>query len=228
VNHPHPPSPAATPPVRPAPQAKRLRHCDVGDTVTNVHGRDLVVLSPVATPPAPAEQDAPGHDDDGIGLLADWVHVYADETGVTTAGADDVVVPIHANLRQVQLLRDAVADLSYHHEQLHLRRARHRAQLLAIRQVLIDHHRAGYLTVDGLGQVLAEAGLAPYRPRLRVRFTITGSYDIDAGPDDLPEATAKARGQARHLLVDFAEIDDLHAGSPDLAVHIDDISAIDL
>lgn len=67
------------------------------------------------------------------------------------------------------------------------------------------------------------------RPRHRVRFTITGAFDLDldADPDGLAAASGTATAQARRLLVDLTGVEGLLSGSVSLRVHVDDVRLID-
>ncbi len=57
-------------------------------------------------------------------------------------------------------------------------RQRHIGELAEIRAYAIDRHRDGDICRDGLNAFLTRFGLAPYQPRHRVRFTISGSCDV--------------------------------------------------
>ncbi|WP_349876332.1 hypothetical protein ABIH81_19505 [Micromonospora sp. HUAS YX12] len=70
-------------------------------------------------------------------------------------------------------VRDLAAEIDRH-------RHAHGQQLAEIRSYAIARHRDGDICRDGLNAFLRHFDLDEYQPRHRVRFTITGSFDVRA------------------------------------------------
>ena len=61
-----------------------------------------------------------------------------------------------------------------------------------------------------------------YDPRIRVRYTITGSYEVDA--EDVYAASRDALG---YLKPDLSQLDSLIDGSDDFTVDVTDVIELD-
>nr|WP_152332185.1 hypothetical protein [Micromonospora purpureochromogenes] len=97
---------------------------------------------------------------------------------------------------------DRASDLV---EQLDEQRRRHIHQLAEIRSYAIDRHREGDICRDGLDKFLAHFDLDPYEPRHRVRFTISGSFDVT--PDDGHNAADTEYDVREYLRIDTDQVD---------------------
>ncbi len=81
---------------------------------------------------------------------------------------------------------------------------------------LDDTHRSG------LNAFLTAFGLPTYHPRVRVTYTITGSYDVDT--DDADAAARDARG---YLKPDLSELDNVLDDSDTHSVELDQVDELD-
>ncbi|WP_369186536.1 hypothetical protein [Streptomyces sp. R08] len=80
----------------------------------------------------------------------------------------------------------------------------HELMLDAIRQYAVDRHEDGDICRDGLDDFLAKFSLAPYETRVRVEYTITGSYEVDPGSEAAAEEDA-----LKYLQPDLSGLDDV-------------------
>lgn len=87
----------------------------------------------------------------------------------------------------------------------------------AIRQYAIDRYRDGEICEGGLRKFLRHFDMPPYEPKIRVRFTISGTFLVNAHDVD------SVRSDARHgLEVNFEGVDGYDYDSEDVHITIDD------
>jgi hypothetical protein len=105
-------------------------------------------------------------------------------------------------------LRDAVEALSICRQvaiQAHAdQRQSHTEALEAIRQYAVDRHEDGDICREGLDGFLAAFGFQPYETRVRVEYTITGSYEVDPGSEAAAEDDA-----LKYLQPDLSGLDNV-------------------
>ena len=203
-------------------QPRSLRHCHPGDVVTTELGEIVVILHPTSS-------GRPRSQDDERRTLSgyDLVEVYATHR-VAHLPADALVTPVTDPAEQLRATRAAVDALAYRRrvdvQTQDTLRAEHARVMADIRAFAIERHLTGDTDAEELNEFLVHFGLPAYQPRLQVRFTITGSYQVTGEPDDIPAARDEAR---RHLSVHFDDVDDLVHGSQTVQVHVDDVTALD-
>ncbi|PKV88180.1 hypothetical protein [Streptomyces sp. TLI_146] len=109
-------------------------------------------------------------------------------------------------------LRNAVEALSICRHvaiQAHADQRRSHNELLEmIRQYAIVRHEEGDICREGLDDFLESFNLMPYEPRVRVEYTITGSYVVDSGG----EAAAK-EDAVKYLQPDLSGLDNVESES---------------
>jgi hypothetical protein len=121
--------------------------------------------------------------------------------------------------RQDHVLRRAVTALDTERRRL---RREHAQTLDRIRAAAIEKHEdGGEICQEGLNQFLRTFGMAEYGPRVRVDFTIRGSYEVDTTDDY--EARA---GAEDHLGVDLTYIDDADTDSLTHKVEVMNVETI--
>jgi hypothetical protein len=105
-------------------------------------------------------------------------------------------------------LRDAVEALSICRQvaiQAHAdQRQSHTEVLEAIRQYAVDRHEDGSICREGLDDFLSNFGFPPYETRVRVEYTITGSYEVNPGSEAAAEDDA-----LKYLQPDLSGLDDV-------------------
>ncbi|GGJ75907.1 hypothetical protein GCM10010123_02290 [Pilimelia anulata] len=184
-------------------------------------------LHHLATPFATVRLSTPPHDAVVLTRRGQSIDVLLD-TGVTrTVQATTSATAIEDAGRQIELLRGAASVLSSQAEQY--RQASQRAagehvdKLEAIRRYAIGKHRDGEVCRNGLDAFLAEFDMESYQPRKRVTFTITGSYEVDAGDARNPEYDGR-----QSLTVDASAADGYIDGSLDVDnISIDEVEDVD-
>ena len=138
---------------------------------------------------------------------------------MATQPASAMGVRQHDPARREHALRAAVTTLDT--ERRHLARD-HAETLGRIRAAAIEKHEdGGEICRDGLNAFLREFGLDEYEPRMRVSYTICGSYEVDTTDDY--EARA---GAEDHLGVDLAYISDADADSLTHTVEVTNVETI--
>ncbi len=91
----------------------------------------------------------------------------------------------------------------------------HAAVLRDIRRYAIDRHLDNEICREGLDAFLERFGLDPYQPRLRVRFRISGSVEVDT------ENRQEAEYQVQtYLGVDTSNVDNVVEDSDDIQVSV--------
>ena len=155
---------------------RSLRYCHPGDVVTTELGEIVVILHPTSS-------GRPRSQDDERRTLSgyDLVEVYATHR-VVHLPADALVTPITDPAEQLAATRaalDALADRRRADVQTQdTLRTEHTRVMADIRAYAIERHLVGDTELEELNQFLTHFGLLTYHPRLRVTFTITGSYQV--------------------------------------------------
>jgi hypothetical protein len=134
--------------------------------------------------------------------------------------------PISDPKHCAETLRTAVEALSIcrrvsleaHAEQ----RQAHASKLDEIRDYAIERHQAGDICREGLDNFLADFGLAPFQPRVRVTYTITGSYEVEDGSE-----CAATDDAEKYLVPDLSSLDsvDEYTTSFELTVSASEMEA---
>ena len=94
--------------------------------------------------------------------------------------------------------------------------------LADIRQYVLERHLDGDICREGMNRFFEAFFLDPYDPRVRVRYTISGSYEVDA--EDVYAASRDALG---YLKPDLSQLDSLIDGSDDFTVDVTDVIELD-
>jgi len=201
---------------------RALRDCRPGEVVTTELGQTVVLLHPTTARPHTRD-----HGEPRALSRYDLVEVHAGGR-VVHLPAEALVTPVTDPAVQLDAVRAAVDALAHRHRaDVHTQdtaRAQHTRLMDDLRAFAIERHLAGDTDAGELNQFLHHFGLPTYQPRLQVRFTITGTFDITGEPEDNLAVEDEAR---RHLRVHFDDLDDLIPGSPTVAIHIDDVTALD-
>ncbi|MBO3752171.1 hypothetical protein J5X84_39435 [Streptosporangiaceae bacterium NEAU-GS5] len=155
----------------------------------------------------------------------DSTFVYSDGTLITLPNARSVhLVPDEPT--RTGALATAIAGIDrLRDEAIEKRLAErecHRAQLEEIRAYAIDQHLDGTICRDGLNAFLRHFDLGEFDVRLRVDYTIRGSYEVESG------RTSQVRHEGeRCLTVDLSGVDDVIEGSDTCEVDITDVVRIE-
>ncbi|MEU1811048.1 hypothetical protein [Micromonospora aurantiaca (nom. illeg.)] len=210
---------AAQPQPRPRPRPLTVFAGSPGQAVTilDVDRRyDAVVLSP-----------APG---------TSMVRVLVDGQVVRSLRADISAVPVTDPATALTLTQQAVTwalteqDSAVERarslvEQGDADRQGRVRQLTEIRSYAIGQYRDADLTRDGLDSLLSRFDLNPYEPRHRVRFTISGTFDVIPDVDrDTDDTESDVRD---YLRIDTDRVDNVDDDSVDISVTVDDVEALD-
>ena len=173
--------------------------------VVTVDGRLVVVL----------RLDPPGQ-----------VEVHAPGSGVHALPADTPAVPVTDPAVVAEVLAAAAFDLARWHAaaraDLTAAEDRHRQMLAEIREYVLARHLDGDICREGMNRFFEAFFLDPYDPRVRVRYTISGSYEVDA--EDVYAASRDALG---YLKPDLSNLDSLIDGSDDFTVDVTDVIELD-
>ena len=224
------------------PRPVALRDCLAGDVVTTEPGETVVVVEPSTTGPTPTSARAvalaltgttarPGDRDDGSGAPTGpgehhLVEVFA-LNRIVQLPADAPVTPVTDARQAHDALRSAVQGLAYRRlidrEAQEIARTARTAVLDTVRAFAAERHQQDELTFEQLNQLLAQLGLPTYTPRLRVRFTLTATYDSTGDAHQVP---TQGPGAVRHLLDHVGDLATLVA-SPEAQVHIDEVTPAD-
>ncbi|MFY1577364.1 hypothetical protein ACN26Z_20940 [Verrucosispora sp. WMMD703] len=103
-------------------------------------------------------------------------------------------------------------------------RRRQASQLTEIRSYAIDQYREADITRDGLDSLLSRFDLSPYQPRHRVRFTISGSFDVIPDADrDTEDTESDVRS---YLRIDTNRVDNVDDDTVtiDVTADVEDLS----
>jgi hypothetical protein len=98
----------------------------------------------------------------------------------------------------------------------------HEQVLTDIRAYAVDKHQNGDICRSGLNDFLEHFGLAVFEPRVRVCFTISGSYDVEG--DDADAAHRDADG---YLKPDLSELDNVIDDSDTFTVQVESVEELD-
>jgi hypothetical protein len=98
----------------------------------------------------------------------------------------------------------------------------HEQVLTDIRAYAVDKHQDGDICRDGLNAFLEAFGLPVFQPRVRVRYTVSGSYDVEGSDDDT--ARRDARG---YLKPDLSQLDNVIEDSDSHTVDVDSVEELD-
>ncbi len=158
---------------------------------------------------------------------ADTASVEVLRDGRIVREADTMLaVPVTDPTRQAELLRAALAaDVTTRQaltetaeqrrtelDQLRTGQAR---TLAGIRDYAIDQYRDDQISRDVLDAFLARFDLDPYRPRVKVAYTITGSFEVDSDNADEVENNVE-----QYLRVDLDDVDDIVEYSDEFSVSV--------
>ena len=144
-----------------------------------------------------------------------------------------LAVPVTDPARQVELLRAAlVADVAARRglaETAQLRgfelnqlSASQASTLAEIRDYVIDRYRDDELTRDVLEAFLSRFDLDPYQPRVKVTYTITGSFEVDTDDPEDVESNVE-----QNLRVDSDDVDGVVEYSDDFSVDVRRVEPVD-
>jgi hypothetical protein len=125
-----------------------------------------------------------------------------------------LAVPVTDPTRQAELLRAALAadvavrralaeTAEQRRTELDQLRTGQTRTLAAIRDYAIADYRADEFSRDVLDAFLARFDLDPYQPRVKVAYTITGSFEVDSDNADEVENNVE-----EYLRVDLDDVDD--------------------
>jgi hypothetical protein len=147
------------------------------------------------------------------------VELCRDDASLTTQPASLALVRQHDPARQQYVWHQAVTALDAERRQLV---TDHAWTLDRIRSAAIEKHQdGGEICREGLNDFLRELGLAEYGPRMRVDFTVRGSYEVDTTDD------YEARvGAEDHLGVDLADIGEANEDSLTHKVEVTNVETI--
>ncbi|OEJ61077.1 hypothetical protein BGM19_26755 [Streptomyces agglomeratus] len=167
---------------------------------------------------------------DGIGVIlrlvdTDLLEVfYAGRFSVTGIRVLEIE-PVHDSGKQLEAMRTTTEALAIcrrvalekHAEQ----RAAHTAQLEAIRQYAIEAHEDGSICRDGLDSFLNRFDLMPYCTRIKVSYSISGSYEVESG-----SGVAAQHDAEKYLQPDLTGLDDVDDDTNDYDVTVDEIEEV--
>ncbi|MEV4560637.1 hypothetical protein AB0K51_27080 [Kitasatospora sp. NPDC049285] len=97
----------------------------------------------------------------------------------------------------------------------------HEVQLEEIREYAIERHEEGLICRGGLDEFLAAFDFAPYSTRVKVEYTISGSYEVDNSSIDAAEDDAQ-----HYLTPDLSELDNVDTDSSSYDVHISTVTEL--
>jgi hypothetical protein len=144
-----------------------------------------------------------------------------------------LAAPINDPARQVELLRAALAadvvarqeaalTADQRRDDLTQLQERRRQTLDEIRDFAIEQYRDDELTRTMLDTFLEKFDLEPYRPRVTVTYSITGSFEVDSDDSDQVEYDVD-----QNLRVDLDEIDDVVEYSDNVNVSVTSVEPSD-
>jgi hypothetical protein len=144
-----------------------------------------------------------------------------------------LAVPVTDPTRQVELLRAALsADVAARQTlaataaqrltELGELRTSQARRLAEIRDYAIEQYRESEISRDVLDAFLSRFDLDPYQPRVKVTYTITGSFEVDS--DDPNEVENDVD---QNLRVDLDDVDDVVDYSDDFQVSVRSVEPVD-
>jgi hypothetical protein len=101
-------------------------------------------------------------------------------------------------------------------------RAEHDRVLNAIRAYAVEHHQDGDICRTGLNDFLTHFGLPVYEPRVRVHYSISGSYEVEGEDPDAARRDARS-----YLKPDLSQLDNVIDDSDTYTVHVDRVEELD-
>lgn len=138
----------------------------------------------------------------------DFIEVYFAGRITTYGIAVLTFEPMTEPALREETLRNAVEALTIcrrvaleaHAEQ----RQAHDTKLEAIRDYAVERHQAGAICREGLNDFLSEFEFAPFETRVRVTYTISGSYEVENCGEDAATDDAE-----KYLVPDLSSLDDV-------------------
>jgi hypothetical protein len=158
---------------------------------------------------------------------ADTASVEVLRDGRVVREADTMLaVPVTDPTRQAELLRAALAadvaarraladTAEQRRTELDQLRASQARTLAGIRDYAIDKYRNDEINRGVLDAFLARFDLDPYQPRVKVTYTITGSFEVDSDNTDEVENNVE-----EYLGVDLDDVDDVVEYSDEFSVSV--------
>jgi hypothetical protein len=144
---------------------------------------------------------------------------------VTTCPADTPVEAVTPPAQAAPIIRHALQSLTYQYLQAvrtrHTDAVQHRMTMHAIRLYAITKHRQHVFDRQILNEFLAEFELPLYEPRLKLAFTILGSYEVTA-----PQAETVRRQAEQLLSVTTHGIHGLDLDSYQLQIEVRDVVSV--
>ena len=143
-----------------------------------------------------------------------------------------LATPVTDPARQVELLRAALAanvaarqalaeTAQQRGTELNQLRATRDRVLDTVRDYAIEQYRDNEFSRDVLNTLLDRLGVDPYRPRVKVTYTITGSFDVDtADPDDVEDDVDQ------NVRVDLDDIDGVVEYSDEFSVSVRSVEPV--
>ena len=144
-----------------------------------------------------------------------------------------LAVPVTDPARQVELLRAAlVADVAARQglaetaaqrgSELNQVRASQASTLDAVRDYAIEQYRDSEFSRDVLNALLDRLGVDAYQPRVKVTYTITGSFEVDTDDPEDVESNVE-----QNLRVDSDDVDGVVEYSDDFSVDVRRVEPVD-
>ncbi|WP_274562393.1 hypothetical protein [Streptomyces spiramyceticus] len=166
---------------------------------------------------------------DGIGVILRLVDTDLLEVfyagGFTAIGTRVLEIqPVPDRDQQLDAMRTATEALTICRrvalEQHAEQRDVHASQLADIREYAIEAHEDGSICRDGLDSFLSRFDLTPYCARVKVIYTITGSYEADRTNEIAAQQDAEL-----HLTPDLSALDDVddYTIQYDVAVEVEEL-----
>jgi len=149
---------------------------------------------------------------------ADLIEVWRDGNLTVLRGDAPASAIVNAQDRETALLAALTTVGRLHRDaQMSLRRtnARHHTTIEEMRAYAIEQHEDKVICRDGLDEFLDHFDLEPYEQRLRVTFTLTGSYEVDSTDRD------HTVNDAQYVRIDLGSVDNTvgEADTHTLEVH---------
>ena len=143
-----------------------------------------------------------------------------------------LAAPVTDPTRQAELLRAALAaeaatrqalaeTAEQRRTELDQLRASNAGTLAEIRDYVIADYRADEYSREVLDAFLARFDLDPYQPRVKVTYTITGSFEVDS--DDAGEVEDNVE---EYLRVDLDDVEDVVVDSDDFSVSVSRVEPV--
>ncbi len=101
-------------------------------------------------------------------------------------------------------------------------RQAHDRVLADIRAYAVDKHLGNTICRSGLNDFLEAFGLPVFQPRVRVHYSMTGVYEVDA--DDADTARRDARG---YLKPDLSQLDNVIDDTDTFTMHVESVEELD-